>query len=97
MTLAGHASVPLEWQCIPTARQAERYRTENGTAGTRQHTPTPLEADCMEIFDTGRTLLATLGHPLFEPVANPAGPAGETELFAGGGQVAGDVAGLAGA
>ena len=71
----------LEWQCIQAARQAGRYVTENGNAGTRPHTPAPLEADCMEIFDTGRTLLATLGHPLFDPVANPAGPAGEAELF----------------
>ena len=71
----------LEWQCIQAARQAGRYVTENGTAGTRPHTPAPLEADCMEIFDTGRTLLATLGHPIFDPVANPAGPAGEAELF----------------
>ena len=45
----------LEWQCIQAARQAGRYVTENGNAGTRPHTPAPLEADCMEIFDTGRT------------------------------------------
>jgi hypothetical protein len=32
-------------------------------------------------FDTGGTLLATLGYPLFDPVANAAGPAGEAELF----------------
>ena len=64
----------LEWQCIQAARQAGRYLTENGTAGTRPHTPAPLEADCMEIFETGRTLLATLGHPLFDPVANPPAP-----------------------
>jgi predicted GIY-YIG superfamily endonuclease len=48
----------LEWQCIQAARQAGRYLTENGTAGTRPHTPAPLEADCMEIFDTGRTQIA---------------------------------------
>lgn len=71
----------LEWQCIQAARQAGRYATENGNAGIKPHTPAPLEADCMEIFDTGRTLLATLGHPLFEPVANVPGPAGEAELF----------------
>ncbi|WP_332671659.1 GIY-YIG nuclease family protein [Aromatoleum sp.] len=71
----------LEWQCIQTARQAGRYRTENGNAGTKPHTPAPLEADCMEIFDTGRTLLATLGYPLFEPVANLPGPLAEAEVF----------------
>lgn len=27
-----------------------------------------MEADCLEIFETGSTLLATLGYPLFAPV-----------------------------
>lgn len=31
----------LEWQCIQAARQAGRYVTENGNAGTRPHTPAP--------------------------------------------------------
>ncbi|AEG93235.1 Conserved hypothetical protein [Ramlibacter tataouinensis TTB310] len=68
----------LEWFCVQHARQAGRYRDENGNAGSRPHTPAPLEADCLEIFDTGRTLLATLGFPLFEPVAKPS-PMGGTE------------------
>lgn len=59
----------LEWHCINEAKRAGRYLTENGNDGTRPHTPPPLEAECMEIFDTGRTLLATLGYPLFESVA----------------------------
>ena len=45
---------------------------ENGNSGSKPHTPPPLEADCLEIFETGRTLLATLGYPLFEPVAKAA-------------------------
>lgn len=59
----------LEWHCIQASRKAARYSDENGTGGSKPHTPPPLEADCLEIFDTGRTLLATLGYPIFDPVA----------------------------
>lgn len=60
----------LEWHCIQEARRAGRYADENGNSGSRPHTPPPLEADCLEIFETGRTLLASLGHPLFDSVAS---------------------------
>jgi hypothetical protein len=59
----------LEWHCIQAIRQAGRYSDQNGTSGTRPHTPAPLQADCLEIFDTARTLLSTLGYPVFETVA----------------------------
>ncbi len=59
----------LEWHCLRIAAQAGRYELENGTNGSKPHTPAPLEADCMEIFETGQSLLATLGYPLFDPVA----------------------------
>lgn len=61
----------LEWSCLQAMRKAERYVDDNGNAGSRPHTPAPLEADCLEILDTGKTLLATLGYPLFDPVATP--------------------------
>ena len=66
----------LEWMCLQEAKKAARYVTTNGNNASRPHTPAPLEADCYEIFDTGRTLLSTLGHPLFEPVVRPE-PSGE--------------------
>lgn len=59
----------LEWLGIKTANEAGRYKVENGKAGSKLHTPAPLEADCQEIFDTLRTLVATLGQPVFEPLA----------------------------
>ena len=59
----------LEWHCIQASRKAGRYLDENGTGGTKPHTPAPLEADCLEIFETGQALLATLGYPIFDPVA----------------------------
>lgn len=64
----------LEWLGIKTANEAGRYKVENGTAGSKPHTPAPLEADCQEIFDTLRTLVATLGQPVFEPLAKGKDP-----------------------
>ena len=59
----------LEWYCIQAVREASRYSDENGNSGTRPHTPLPLEADCLEIYETASTLLATLGQPLFLPLS----------------------------
>ena len=58
----------LEWLGIKDAKTAGRYVLDNGNAGARPHTPAPLEADCHEIQDTVRVLLATLGYPVFEAV-----------------------------
>ena len=62
----------LEWHCLQYVRKAGRYSDENSNSGSKPHTPPPLEADCMEVFETGQSLLATLGHPLFEPVVRKA-------------------------
>ncbi|MEI6351916.1 MAG: GIY-YIG nuclease family protein [Verrucomicrobiota bacterium] len=59
----------LEWHCLKLATEAGRYRVENGNAGSKPHTPAPLEADCLDIFETGSILLSTLGYPFFEPPA----------------------------
>lgn len=64
----------LEWHCIQAVRSAGRYSDDNGNSGSRPYTPAPLEADCMEIFETGQILLSTLGYPIFTPVAKPAEP-----------------------
>ena len=71
----------LEWHSLQAARKAGRYADENGNSGTKPHTPAPLQADCLEIFDTGRTLLATLGYPVFEPVASPVASVQSDEVF----------------
>lgn len=75
----------LEWLSIQQANEAGRYKAENGNGGCRPHTPAPLEADCQEFFETIRTLIATLGQPVFEPLAKvkeaAAGVAGAAELF----------------
>ena len=51
----------LEWQCIQQANEAQRYTVLNGNAGTKPHTPAPLEADCIDYFQNIRMLLSTLG------------------------------------
>jgi hypothetical protein len=58
----------LEWYCLKRAAEAGRFQLQNGNGGSKPHTPAPLEADCLEIFETGSILLSTLGFPLFESV-----------------------------
>jgi hypothetical protein len=71
----------LEWLSIKEAQVAGRYDLENGNAGARPHTPPPLEADCHEIYDTARILLATLGYPIFESISQATGIQAESEVF----------------
>lgn len=71
----------LEWHCLQAVRKAGRYGDENGNSGTKPHTPAPLEADCLEIYETGHTLLATLGYPIFDPVAKPVVGQEAEEIF----------------
>src|SRR3546814_10805126 len=54
---------------IAQAQEAGRYSLDNGNAGGRPHTPPPLEAGCDELHETIRILLATLGYPVFQPLA----------------------------
>ena len=71
----------LEWYCLQAARKAGRYADENGNSGSKPHTPSPLEADCLEIFETGSTLLATLGYPAFDAVGASIEPSKNEEVF----------------
>ncbi len=71
----------LEWLSIRSATEAKRYAVQNGNGGSKPHTPAPLEADCVEVFGIARTLLATLGQPVFEPLAKPAVGKAQPELF----------------
>lgn len=71
----------LEWFCLQEVRKAARYVDENGNKGSKPHTPAPLEADCREIFETGQSLLSTLGHPLFDPVAKSASSTSQADVY----------------
>lgn len=71
----------LEWHCMQAIQKAGRFVAENGNKGVRPHTPAPLEADCLEIFETGHMLLATLGYPLFDAVAMSTAGGGDDQPF----------------
>ena len=71
----------LEWHSLQAAKNAGRYGNENGNGGSKPHTPAPLQADCLEIFETGRTLLATLGYPVFDPLVAPTAAPNAEEVF----------------
>ncbi|RCW94920.1 GIY-YIG nuclease family protein [Marinomonas foliarum] len=59
----------LESLSIEKAKLCQRYELLNGNGGQKPHTPIPLKADCDEIHEIGSLLLATLGYPIFEPLA----------------------------
>jgi hypothetical protein len=71
----------LEWHCLQESRKAGRYADENGNGGSKPYTPLPLVADCLEIFETGQALLATLGYPIFDPVAKVVANSKADEIF----------------
>ena len=71
----------LEWYCLNACRESGRYSDENGNSGSKPHTPAPLEADCLEIFDTAKTLLATLGYPIFESLSAPSPSSEQNQIF----------------
>ncbi|WP_028303196.1 GIY-YIG nuclease family protein [Oceanospirillum maris] len=62
----------LESLSIETAKNCQRYSLQNGNGGQKPHTPIPLKADCDQIHDIARLLLATLGYPIFEPLTESA-------------------------
>ena len=71
----------LEWYCLQEARKTGRFADENGNNGSRPHTPAPLEADCLEIYETAQTLLSTLGFPLFDALTTSSPSMGVEDLF----------------
>ena len=66
-------SLYLERLCIQRAKEAGRYSVENDTNGNKLNTTKPLEAECEELFETGETLMSTLGFHIFDkPASAPA-------------------------
>ncbi|MCP9793438.1 GIY-YIG nuclease family protein [Vulcanococcus limneticus Candia 3F8] len=59
----------LEWHALQQIRSAGRFADENGNSGSRPHTPAPLEAECLEVFETGSILFSSLGYPLFDALS----------------------------
>jgi len=71
----------MEWLSIKAATAASRYAIENGNAGSRPHTTPPLEAECHELHETLRVLLATLGYPVFEQLTRAVPTTDDDRLF----------------
>lgn len=65
-------SLYLERLCIKRAKEADRFVVENDTNGNKLNTTKPMEAECEELFETGETLMSTLGFQLFEKPVKPA-------------------------
>ncbi len=59
----------LEWYCIQKAKEVGRYSLDNDQIPNKPHATEPMEADLLDTFDTLSTLVATLGFPVFEPIA----------------------------
>lgn len=62
----------LEWLCIQQIQQAGRFKLVNGNAAACPHASEALKAEILEVFDTARTLLSTLGFRLFDPLVSEA-------------------------
>jgi hypothetical protein len=58
----------LEWHSIAEATEANRYKLENGNAGSEPFVTEAIHAEVEEIFETGALLLQSLGYPIFEPL-----------------------------
>ena len=58
----------LEWHSIAKATEANRYKLENGNAGSEPFVTEAIHAEVEEIFETGSLLLQSLGYPVFEPL-----------------------------
>lgn len=73
-SLTATHSLYLERLCIQSAKEAGRYVIENDTNGNRLNTTRPLEAECEELLETAKVLIATLGYRVFVPPAQPPEP-----------------------
>ena len=61
----------LEWYCYLEAEKARRYRLDNSMVPTRPFVSEPIEADLLDNFDTIKTLVSTLGYPIFDQIKKP--------------------------
>jgi hypothetical protein len=61
----------LEWLALKQVRDAARFADDNGNSGSKPHTPPPLEAECLEVFETASILVSSLGFPLFDKLSKP--------------------------
>jgi len=58
----------LEWYCIEKAKEVGRFALNNDQIPSKPFVTEPIEADLLDAFETLRTLVSTLGFPVFEPI-----------------------------
>lgn len=58
----------LEYYSIKSAKETNRFLTENSTTPGKPYITESMEADLLDSFDTIKILLSTLGYPIFESV-----------------------------
>ena len=64
----------LEWYCAQQAKGWLR-RLDNGQSPPNStHVTEPMIAESLDIFDTMRMPISTLGYPVFEPIVKPSTP-----------------------
>ncbi len=57
------------------AKEVGRYELDNGQVPPNStHVTEPMIAELLDIFDTIRMLISTLGYPVFEPIVKPSTP-----------------------
>ena len=61
----------LESQCYLEAQKAGRFKIENPSVPNTPFVSESMEADLIDNFDTIRTLVATLGYPIFDQIKKP--------------------------
>lgn len=61
----------LEWYCCQAIGKAGRYVLENSSAPAKLYIPESMEADLLDNFETLKTLVGTLGYPLFDEIKKP--------------------------
>ena len=61
----------LESYCFSEAEKASRYKLENTTIPNMPFISESMKADLIDNFDTIKTLVATLGYPIFDQIRKP--------------------------
>lgn len=61
----------LEWFCHEGIKKANRFKLENSSLPNCPYISEPIKADLIDNFETIKTLVSTLGYPLFDKIEKP--------------------------
>ncbi len=62
----------LEYDCLRTAQDAQRFRLQNTQTPAEPHIPEAMLAELRDNFGTIQTLLSILGYPILDPLPTEA-------------------------